>query len=273
VSDNDKSPIEGASKTLVLNPEPAAGHDPMQAAEARMRRALGLDGEHLRARPAQERNEPTSRTPERSLASGHKRRFVHDGEVPVTLVHGLPVGRREHSDTSGSRNSPGQQPTNRLEVAEAALAAEIATRERIERALQESQAMVRDLRTKLGHAELARQEAVEMLARERGAATDLRLALRVAEEAAATDRSTREEAEKTAVELRREVAPEADQPSDAAAVAPRIRKTRSRLDTAQEEAAPKQRDGASRGRAKEVQVTREPKPIRWWAAPRGRKKP
>jgi len=196
VSDNEKPNYESARTTLALTPESASVNDPMQAAEARMRRALGLDGEQLRSRPAQERADSPQRPAERFSAPGHKRRFVHDGEVPVTLVHGLVSNRREHADGNGTRNGANAQPTNRLEVAEAALAAEIATRERIERAFQEAQASVHDLQTKLGHADLARQEAVETLRRERESAAGLRASIQELEDQVTAARQAQEAAER-----------------------------------------------------------------------------
>ena len=176
-----------------------------------MRRALGLDGEQLRARPMQERGDSPQR-PAEQFTPGHKRRFVHDGEVPVTLVHGLVSGRREQTDGNGTRGGGNAQPTNRLEVAEAALAAEIATRERTERSLQEAQASVHDLQTKLGHADLARQEAVETLRREREASSGLRASLQELEEQVRAARQAQEAAEGTLAELRER---RAAQPEDA----------------------------------------------------------
>jgi hypothetical protein len=198
VSDNEKPSFETSRATLVLNSE-SASTDPMQAAEERMRRALGLQGEQLRARQAPERTDQAPQRPaERFSPGGHKRRFVHDGEVPVTVVHGLVSGRRDHGDGNGSRNNA---PTNRLEIAEAALAAEIATRDKTERALQEAQAAVHDLRTKLGHADLARQEAVEALRREREAREALRADLHEAQAQATAARQAQEAVEDALAEL------------------------------------------------------------------------
>lgn len=209
VSDDEKPQFESARSTLALNSQPAAAPDPMQADEERMRRALGLYGDQPRPRPAPERNDPpVPRPAERFAGVGHhKRRFVHDGEVPVTLVHGLISNRREHADGNGARGTNGHaQPTNRLEVAEAALAAEIATRERTERALQESQAALHDVQTKLGHADLARQEAVEALRREREAAAELRAALYQAEARATESEQARIIAEQALAALQDRVA-------------------------------------------------------------------
>jgi serine/threonine-protein kinase RIO1 len=56
-----------------------------------------------------------------------------------------------------------------LQRTEAALAAETAAREKAERSLAEAYAMVRDLQTKIGHADLAKNEAIAALQREREA--------------------------------------------------------------------------------------------------------
>nr|WP_294522758.1 hypothetical protein [uncultured Rhodopila sp.] len=64
--------------------------------------------------------------------------------------------------------------SSRLQRTEAALAAETAARDKAERSLSEAYAMVRDLQTKIGHAELAKNEALESLRRERDAANVLR---------------------------------------------------------------------------------------------------
>ncbi|WP_428490346.1 hypothetical protein [Rhodopila sp.] len=64
--------------------------------------------------------------------------------------------------------------SSRLQRTEAALAAETAARDRADRSLIETQGVVRDLQTKIGHAELAKNEAIEALRREREAIGDLR---------------------------------------------------------------------------------------------------
>jgi chromosome segregation ATPase len=61
-----------------------------------------------------------------------------------------------------------------LQRTEAALAAESAARDKAERSLAETHSVVRDLQTKIGHAELAKNEAIEALHREREALAELR---------------------------------------------------------------------------------------------------
>jgi hypothetical protein len=246
----------------------------MQAAEARMRRALGLDGEQLRSRPPTERADVPPRQAERFSTPGHKRRFVHDGEVPVTLVHGLVSGRREHADGNGARPVNNAQPTNRLEVAEAALAAEIATREKVERALAEAQATVHDLQTKLGHADLARQEAVEVLRREREAMADLRASLQEADAQVTAAQQAQQAAEIALAELRDQQAAPAIAVIDVPPRPRRGRKPRAETVAAAEVvAAPAvPRKGPGRPRKTDAKPGREPKPIRWWLAAKAKKK-
>ncbi|HET6607274.1 MAG TPA: hypothetical protein VFG62_11420 [Rhodopila sp.] len=159
---------------------------PIDEAESQMRKALGLLGETPRHRPDAERVEVSSR-PSGSLGPFggglHRRRFVQDGDVPVTVLR-----RDQQHDSIPHRTAPsnGAPTSSRLQRAEAALAAETALRERAERALNEAQSGIRDLQTKIGHAELAKNEALETLRRERetiaqgrsefdGLQTDLRM--------------------------------------------------------------------------------------------------
>jgi hypothetical protein len=140
---------------------------PIDEAESQMRKALGLLGEAPRHRPEAERTEVVSRSSGSLGPFGgglHRRRFVQDGDVPVTVLR-----RDQQHDSIPHRTAPsGAAPTtSRLQRAEAALAAETALRERAERALSEAQSALRDLQTKIGHAELAKNEALETLHRER----------------------------------------------------------------------------------------------------------
>src|SRR4051794_8163553 len=131
-------------------PEASAPADPRQleVAEAQMRKALGLEGTTLRLPLDLEPQwgEQGHRPAERGAFSGHRRRFVRDGDVPVTVRRRDPVAE------------PGR---SRLQQAEAQVAAEAAARTQAERALAEAQVQARDLQTKLGHAELAKNEALE----------------------------------------------------------------------------------------------------------------
>lgn len=156
----------------------------MQAAEARMRRALGLEGGGAFRAP--ERQEPAQRPAERFVPghnghghNGHKRRFVQDGEVPVTVV----TSRRDIPGEATLHRGPSVSAApSRLEAAEAALSQETTARQQAERALHEAQATIHDLQTKQGHAELARVEAVDRLHREQQTVAALRAELYACEQ-------------------------------------------------------------------------------------------
>jgi hypothetical protein len=153
---------------------PAAGNDPgpIDEAESQMRKALGLLGDGQRHRSSDtERSEQPHRGGDRFSGGLHRRRFVQDGDVPVTVLrrepgHEQPAHRGVVSVTAPT--------SSRLQRTEAALAAETAAREKAERSLAEVQALAHDLQTKIGHAELAQNEAIEALRRERDVVTQLR---------------------------------------------------------------------------------------------------
>ncbi len=145
-------------------------------AESQMRKALGLLGDAPRHRAEPDRSDAPARSGGSAGAFGgglHRRRFVQDGDVPVTVLR-----RDTPHDPVAHRATPASAApaSNRLQRAEAALAAETLMREKAERALSDSQNAVRDLRTKIGHAELARSEALDALRREREAAAQARIA-------------------------------------------------------------------------------------------------
>ena len=130
-----------------------------------MRRALGLTSDRAVRCSAPQAERPQAGRPGRpagrSSADKPRHRFVQDGAVPVTILN-----RHRPDEADGP-------PTSRAAV-EAALQAERAARERAERSLQEALATVRDLQTKLGHAELARREASGTAEAARAAAESLR---------------------------------------------------------------------------------------------------
>jgi hypothetical protein len=137
-------------KLGVANRENAGGEDGSeQDAEARMRLALGLFGQ----RPSHSEPRQSEQAGERRQTGGHmqvgtrRHRFVQDGEVPVSVVR----GRRDQI-----------APEARDRLAEEQLA-DRAGREQAERKLAEAQILLRTLQTRLGHAELERDEAVEEL--------------------------------------------------------------------------------------------------------------
>jgi DNA primase len=172
---------ESQQDRVVRATNPAAGSEtePGDDAESQMRKALGLLGEGARHRSDPERSEHPHRGGDRFNGGLHRRRFVQDGDIPVTVLrrdqgHDLPAHRGAASVVPPS--------SSRLQRAESALAAETAARERAERSLAEVQALAHDLRTKIGHAELAKNEAVEALQRERDVIAQFRVDARASEE-------------------------------------------------------------------------------------------
>jgi hypothetical protein len=144
---------------------------PVDDAESQMRKALGLLGEPPRRRPEPDRTDQPSRLGERFNGGLHRRRFVQDGDIPVTVLRRDPG----HEAPAPRGAAPVAPPTSsRLQRTEAALANETAAREKAERALAEAQSVVRDLQTKIGHAELTKNEAIETLRHEREAMAELR---------------------------------------------------------------------------------------------------
>ncbi len=140
----------------------------MDDAETQMRRALGLFGDTPRSRPDTERSDSGQRTGNFMQSGAHRRRFVQDGEVPVTVV------RRDASEPPAAGTPAAGPSYSRLHRVEAALQAEATARDRAERALHEAQAMVQALQTKIGHNELAKNEAIAAAKRDREAVVVLR---------------------------------------------------------------------------------------------------
>lgn len=136
-----------------------------------MRKALGLLGEAPRHRPDADRMDQPSRIGDRFNGGLHRRRFVQDGDIPVTVLR-----RDQGHEPPAHRGTaaPAAPSSSRLQRTEAALAAETAAREKAERSLAETQSVVRDLQTKIGHAELAKNEAIEALRQERETIAQLR---------------------------------------------------------------------------------------------------
>jgi hypothetical protein len=148
----------------------------LRATETQMRHALGLrDG-------SSSRSSINGSQPQR-------RRFVRDGEVPVTVI------RRDHQPD-------GEHGANQLDVARQALRSEVAAREHAERSLAEAQVSIRDLQTKLSHEHLAKGEALETVRR---LETETRIAanaVEAAEAELAAERLARRNAEEALAEAR-----------------------------------------------------------------------
>jgi hypothetical protein len=114
-----------------------------------MRRALGLGNPPIAPQYGYQASRLTDR-------HAQKRRFAADGDVPVVML-----GRRDQG--KGVPATPAASPSiNRLREVEVALEAEQEARRRSERSLAEARATIHDLQTKIGHANLARDEAVEV---------------------------------------------------------------------------------------------------------------
>jgi hypothetical protein len=131
VTEHAKQPDDprGLALSNEANDEPAGDTSPLQDVEAQMRRALGLFGLPRRQDAAQPAATRPARPADRLSLGSPKRRFVQDGEVPVTVLN-------------GRRTSPTDAPVNRLEAVETAVASERAARERAERARAEAQATI-----------------------------------------------------------------------------------------------------------------------------------
>jgi hypothetical protein len=177
-----------------------------------MRQALGL-GEGSPQHRQQSRNESEHRG----------RRFVKDGQVPVVVL-----SSKDHSAEAAA-------PVNRAAAAEAALRGERALRDRAERALQQAQATLQQLQTKLAHAELAHGEALAAERQRREAA-----------EQALQDSQVARAALQEQLDLQVRARPEPEPPAEApSGRRPRRRVMKPRMST----------DATAR---------REPKPVKWW---------
>ena len=113
----------------------------LRVAEGQMRRALGL---------REDASSAAKSTPLAAPGTPHpyRRRFVRDGEVPVTLIH------HDHDDGSG---------VNKVAAARQALQEQVAARERAEHLLQEARATIQTLETKLAHERIGKDEALRRL--------------------------------------------------------------------------------------------------------------
>jgi hypothetical protein len=143
----------------------------LQATEAQMRRALGLHN----ASPTQDRPVPSRTAP--GASSSQRRRFVRDGEVPVSVI------RRDQDDGANA---------NKLDATRQALREQAEAREHAEHLLQEAQATIRDLQTKLAHERLAKDEAIQRVVSEQQVVEQ---ALQRVQDELAVERDCRQKAE------------------------------------------------------------------------------
>ncbi len=171
-----------------------------------------------------------------------RRRFARDGDVTVVLAQpGTGVGSAHRPATSAA------PPVNRLANAEAALAAEQAARQRVDRALAEAQSVIKRLQTQLAHAEMTGREALDGA---RQAEAD-RAAMAAELEA---ERAARLAAEQALIAA----------PERPPATAGRPRSAARTLFDAGEVMKVKRPRGRPRRDAGQVATKREPKPVKWW---------
>ena len=173
-----------------------------QSTENRMRRALGLQGPS-RAAPQQRADQARPR-----------HRFVQDGGVPVVVLN------------SRSDNDPTAVFKARVAELDAALETERNAHGATRRALQEAQASVQALQTRLAHAEFAHGEAL------------------------AVERRARKDAEDS---LQARLAPEAEQPATFPVAAPALAGS----------GTPKKAMRKA-PRMPRVPKVAEPQPVKWW---------
>ena len=124
-----------------------------------------------------QRKTTCSSTASPGASSPQRRRFVRDGEVPVSVIH------RDQDDGAS---------TNKLDATRQALREQIEAREQAEHLLQEAQATIRDLQTKLAHERLARDEAIQRVDSEKQVVEQ---ALQRVQDELAIERACRQKAE------------------------------------------------------------------------------
>ena len=270
LSEQSKPRVDQGSRMSL--PQDQSQAAPLDDAEAQMRRALGLYGDTSRQRPEGERTEPGQRMGGGGFMGGmHRRRFVQDGEVPVTVVR-----RDSQESTATAQAGP---TSSRLQRVEAALAAESAARDRADRALQDAQAALQALQTKIGHNELAKNEALAAAKRDREELVTLREETAAAREQIKDLEARVDEAEDELRPVRTELAEErrarklaerllretTDEPAlvEAEAMAPH------RSAALHEEPAriPARRGRPPGVRAAPPQPEEEPEPVKWWLMP------
>ncbi|MGI4798511.1 MAG: hypothetical protein ACRYG8_31600 [Janthinobacterium lividum] len=228
--------------TTSIPHKPHAGADNAEdGAEARMRQALGKLGT---ARPG--KPEPPRRTTYQAKPGTGRHRFKQDGEVPVVKL------TLAQSDRTGERQLPAPIATMSAVQVRAGEGRDQGSGESA-RQVQELTEQLRSTQTRLGHAELARNEA-EKAARERQQeAADLRQALGAAEAALAQARAELVASERAREELERRQEtvppsrPKADERDDAA--------TRRKVG----------RPFGSTNRVRDQEPGNDPKPVKWWA--------
>lgn len=119
-----------------------------EVTEARIRRSLGLMSSPT---PANNHSNTSSQT--HGSGGGNlggaiqRRRFVRDGEVPVTILH--PKSDAENRHAAALADMTRQRDTER------------AARLRAEQSLHDAQVMIQTLQTRIAHAEIAKSEIAQ----------------------------------------------------------------------------------------------------------------
>lgn len=270
--------------------ETSPDHSSLDAAEMRMREALGLGGgqaasprrDNAPARPPSEQPRAAQHRPmggDRPNGNGHRHRFVQDGEVPVVLVShaagapSLPANPR-NNDARPAARGPAPSPEH---------SAERAARERAERQVQQAVAAIRDLETKLAHADIARMEAVNGAKADRAMLMTVREELR-AQVAKLSEQLTAERAARELAESRLAAAlagePLRWQRKPRAPRAERAATAEADAGTGDESPATDLTAPRKRGRPRLSSVEKaprvskraaaEPKPVKWWVKPRAK---
>lgn len=250
---------------------PNAGAPPDQD-EARMRKALGLTDKRSQseARPSSQafKQSPASR----GGSDAQKRRFVRDGEVQVTMVTGTRGGEVVQQRRTFNPGNPSAN--EQAEASQSALRSEKSARETAERALREAQATIQDLRTKLGHVALARDEAIETARRAEATRSAFAQELQAVQTRLSIEVFARARAERAAQSLPplpEDVPPPQSTAREAPEAAPakrRGRRTNAEIAAAALVAVPvpavaKRGPGRPRKERPAV-VEADPEPIQWW---------
>jgi hypothetical protein len=172
-----------------------------------------------------------------------------------------------------------------LQRTEAALAAETTARERAERSLAETQALAHDLQTKIGHGELAKNEAFEALRRERDLVSQLRADAQAFEERLQEALLLKHVAEQAVTSYEHQLA---DERHARKAAEKALRSSESARETAEQlvralsEEAPRRMEPPRRPRSEPEVVAAtisrrpripelpaaEPEPVKWWLNPK-----
>jgi hypothetical protein len=269
LTDNQQIPA-GQSGEDAANGSSGLDDNSLQAAELRMRAALGIGGSRERAvsRPQEQQHSSAERLSRaRPTGNGTRHRFVRDGEVPVVLVKRSDRQEGGGSNVGGSEVAP---MTNRAAAMATALDAERAARERAERMLQEALATIRDLQTRLAHAELARIETREAFRSDTDALTSLHAESLAQEDqgaaALAVERQSRKIAEEALQDARTALGRAERRVSHPPSVDETVPVPATPLQpSAQAKSATKRAaTGTEVPKATRPRKTPEPKPVRWW---------